>query len=119
MHMQGIIESRDALCLSYILPTPELFYQTGYKVLQNQEKNGFICCVKVLYNGKTKLVYDISRFKSLNTVMPELAHDGFITILKNLMDVVIEVRIMGLCNVKTLKPRRTRYLLIPTTIRYS
>ncbi len=91
----GIREYRDSQNLSYILPTPDLFYQTGYKVLLSQEKNGFIRCAKTLHNGDTKLLYDISRYKSLDSLLSELKHDAFLAVLRNLADVVIEVKNNG------------------------
>ena len=65
-----IKESRDSTNISYMLEQEDLFYETGYKVLQNQEKNGFIKCVKVSHNGKIKLVYDISKYKSFQSIDP-------------------------------------------------
>ena len=94
-HQMGIREYRDPQNLSYILPTPDLFYQTGYKVLVSQEKRGFIQCAKTLHNGDTKLLYDISRFKSLDSLLSELKHDAFLGVLRNLADVVIEVKNNG------------------------
>lgn len=91
----GIREYRDSQNLSYILPTPDLFYQTGYKVLLSQEKSGFIRCAKTLHNGDTKLLYDISRFKSLDSLLSELKHDAFLAVLRNLADVVAEVKNNG------------------------
>lgn len=95
IQIQGIIENRDTQNLAYILQYPNLFFQTGYKVLQGQEKNGFIRCTKVLHNGKDKLIYDISKYKSLDTLLPGLRPDTFMTVVMNLIDVVIEVKNNG------------------------
>ena len=95
MQNPGIIENRDTQSLSYILESQQMFFKTGYKVLQNQEKNGFICCTRIFHNGKDKLVYDISKYKSLDLLLPQLCSETFMIILENLIDDVIEVKTNG------------------------
>jgi len=90
-----IVENRNTQNLSYILKNEQLFFSTGYKVLQSQEKNGFIKCVKISQNGKIKLVYDISGLKSLNILMPMLTPEAFLTVLTNLIHTVLEVKNNG------------------------
>ncbi len=90
-----IVEKRDLYCLSYILQSNQMFFQTGYKVLQSQEKNGFIRCTKIILNGQDKLVYDVSKYKSLDTLLSVISPDAFISIMKNLLDVIIEVNNNG------------------------
>ena len=75
---------------SYILEDSSLFFETGYKVLQNQEKNGFIKAVKVIHNGKIKLIYDISKYKSLASIMPGLNAASFLIIMSKLFDIICE-----------------------------
>ena len=72
-----IKEKRDITNISYILEESSLFFETGYKVLQNQEKNGFIKAVKVIHNGKIKLIYDIFSFilpETDRTYKPDALH---------------------------------------------
>lgn len=95
MQHENLIEKRDLYCLSYILQNDRMFFQTGYKVLQNQEKNGFIRCTKILFNGYDKLVYDISKYKSLDALMSVISPDAFISTIKNLLDVIIDVNNNG------------------------
>jgi len=92
---ETIIENRDSQNLAYILKDPEIFFPTGYKVLQSQAKNGFVKCTKVMHNGMNKLVFDISEYKTLDSLLPTLRPEIFPAILKNLMDVVIEVKNNG------------------------
>lgn len=77
--------------ISYILEDNKIFFDTGYKVLQTQEKNGFVKCVKVIHNGKIKLVYDISRYKSLQSLMNQITAEVFLTILSKLLNILDEV----------------------------
>jgi hypothetical protein len=65
MQVGGIYEQRDAQSVTYILEDSSLFYSTGYKVLKSQEGKGFVKCNHLTHNGKDKLVYDISKYKSI------------------------------------------------------
>ena len=85
-----IKEKRDITNISYILEDSSLFFETGYKVLQNQEKNGFIKAVKVIHNGKIKLIYDISKYKSLAAIMSGLNAASFLIIMSKLFDILCE-----------------------------
>lgn len=85
-----IKEKRGITNISYILEDSSLFFETGYKVLQNQEKNGFIKAVKVIHNGKIKLIYDISKYKSLASIMPGLNAASFLIIMSKLFDIICE-----------------------------
>lgn len=85
-----IKEKRDVTNISYILEDSSLFFETGYKVLQNQEKNGFIKAVKVIHNGKIKLIYDISKYKSLASIMQGLNATSFLIIMCKFFDILCE-----------------------------
>lgn len=85
-----IKEKRDITNISYILEDSSLFFETGYKVLQNQEKNGFIKAVKVIHNGKIKLIYDISKYKSLASIMQGLNATSFLIIMCKFFDILCE-----------------------------
>jgi hypothetical protein len=92
----GQIKKReDTQTISYLLSDENLFFLTGYKVLQGQHKNGFLKCVKVLQNGKIKLNYDIESFKPLQVVLPMLTPAMFLTIIYNLVDIFKEIRNNG------------------------
>jgi hypothetical protein len=90
-----IKENRDNTNISYILEQDYLFFETGYKVLQNQENNGFIKCVKVSHNGKIKLVYDISKYKSLQSLVHQLTPENFLSIISRVLYIVSEVKHNG------------------------
>ncbi|SHK69424.1 hypothetical protein SAMN02745136_03119 [Anaerocolumna jejuensis DSM 15929] len=90
-----VVEIKDSQNHAYILEAPELFFSVGYKVLLGQEKNGFIKCTKVSHNGKDKLIYDISKFKTLETLMFSLKLDVILSILINFLDSIILVKNNG------------------------
>ena len=58
--------------------------------MQNQEKNGFIKAVKVIHNGKIKLIYDISKYKSLASIMQGLNATSFLIIMCKFFDILCE-----------------------------
>ncbi|MGN6714039.1 DUF6382 domain-containing protein [Anaerocolumna jejuensis] len=90
-----VVEIKDSQNHAYILEAPDLFFSVGYKVLLGQEKNGFIKCTKVSHNGKDKLIYDISKFKTLETLMFSLKLDVILSILINFLDSIILVKNNG------------------------
>lgn len=88
----SIKEEKDNTSIRYILEDSELFFQTGYKVLQNQDENKFIKCGKVTHNGKIKLIYDTSSYKSLKSLLNQLDSQNFLVIISRLLDIVNEVK---------------------------
>ena len=58
---------RDDQNLTVMLKDADIFSMTGYKVLQSQEKDGFVKCRKVTHNGRPELWYDIAQYDSLDT----------------------------------------------------
>lgn len=77
--------------ISYLLNEKELFSETGYRVLRNISNKGFIKCVKTLYNGKPKLIYDTSKLTNLQTLIKNIDIKKFFLIINNLLDVCEEV----------------------------
>lgn len=90
-----VVEIKDSQNHAYILEASELFFSVGYKVLLGQEKNGFIKCTKVSHNGKDKLIYDISKYKTLESLMFSLKLDVMLSILINFLDSIILVKNNG------------------------
>ena len=77
--------------ISYLLNEKELFSETGYRVLRNISNKGFIKCVKTLYNGKPKLIYDTSKLTNLQILIKNIDIKKFFLIINNLLDVCEEV----------------------------
>lgn len=63
---------RDTQNLTIMLKEDDFFSMTGYKVVQSQEKEGFVKCRKVTHNGKPELWYDIAPYDSLDVVLPSM-----------------------------------------------
>ena len=75
--------------IAFILEDNSLFSLTGYKVLKSQGKNGLLDCTKVKYNGKIKLIYFTSQYKSLKNMIPVLSVKTFLTVIANLFSTII------------------------------
>ena len=85
-----IKESRESTYISYTLNNENDFFDVGYKVLQNQGESGFVKCNKITHNGKIKLLYDISRYKDLETLIHSASTENLINTLIKLFKVVID-----------------------------
>ena len=97
---QGLIkELTGTQNVQYVFEDPSLFSLTEYKVLRSQNKN-FIKCSKVLYNGKIKLLYFSSMYKSLRSMIPTLDTDNFLSIIASIIHCIIEIKNNGFlsCN---------------------
>lgn len=96
MRGNNIIEYQDETTLYYILMEKELFDYIEYKVLNEQKEKGFVKCGRVLYNGKVKIVYNISGYSSLKWMLERgLSTEKFLEIVKLLVDKLKEVESIG------------------------
>lgn len=92
----GIItEKRSGNGFIYILNDHNDFLVTDYKVLQSQDEQRFIKCMKIKYNGKTALYYDINNMRTFEEFLPNLDANSFINVVANLLRTVIEVQNNG------------------------
>lgn len=95
VELGNLIEVNTLQNIAYILNENSMFFQAEYKVLQAQEKDGFIKCAKLKYNGKIKLLYMTSEYKSFSELLPSLDTDSFVTIVSNLLSSIIKVKNNG------------------------
>ena len=99
MQVGGIYEQRDAQSVTYILEDSSLFFSTGYKVLKSQEGKGFVRCNHLTHNGKDKLVYDISKYKSLVSLATMFDSVAFLNVFINLLDSLINAKNNGFMHI--------------------
>jgi hypothetical protein len=98
----AITEIKGSKNVAYLLNDDTLFLLTEYKVLKSQIKNGFVRCAKLLYNGKVKLVYFSSGYKSLMNTVPLLDSDMFLSVMANLLSIVLEIKNNGFLSCQNL-----------------
>ena len=73
--------------INYILDDNNIFYEVGYKVLQNQEKHGLIKCGKLFQNGKIKLIYGVGNYKPISALISQLNRQNYLLIVSRLYDI--------------------------------
>lgn len=95
MQVGGIYEQRDAQSVTYILEDTSLFFPTGYKVLKSQEGKGFVRCNHLTHNGKDKLVYDISKYRTVISLATTIDSVAFLSVFTNLLDSLINAKNNG------------------------
>ena len=79
----------------YVLNDSKDFLVTDYKVLQSQDAERFVRCMKIRYNGKTALYYDTSGRRTFEDYLPTLDSNSFINVVSNLFRTVIDVQNNG------------------------
>lgn len=79
----------------YVLNDSKDFLVTDYKVLQSQDSERFVSCMKIQYNGKTALYYDTSGRRTFKDYLPALDSNSFINVVSNLFRTVIDVQNNG------------------------
>lgn len=90
-----IKETVNDNAVSFIIEEDELIFDVAYKVLQRQEKNGLIKCGKLSYNGKIKLVYDVSKYKSLSILIPNMNSQNYLLVISKIVDILKSIEENG------------------------
>lgn len=101
--------------IAYLLNDGVTFFLTGYKVLQSQEKRGFVRCARLMYNGRVELVYFTSGYQPLSSLLPEIGTDGFTAILANLLGKITEVKANGFLDCHNLELAADKIFIDPDT----
>lgn len=96
MH-NSIVEYKDNQHFSYTFNDESLFSDTGFRVLKTKE-NDFIKGVRVTHNGKIKIIYDISKYKLLDSVINRVSPSVFLSMILKLFDILYETRNNGFLN---------------------
>ena len=81
--------------LIFTLRDPSVLYQTGYLVLEDQAARGFVPCVKTLFEGQVRLLYDISAYRTLAELLPELTPPAFRAVAQALLRMIGVLRDIG------------------------
>lgn len=89
--------------ISYILKDNKDFSVTGYKVMQNQSSSGLLCCAKIMYNGKIKLVYIIEGNKPLSHVATRLGVNELNAVIFNLIQRAMDIKANGFFRAENLE----------------
>lgn len=114
---KGIISEMDCgtTSFAYLLQDNALFVSTEYKVLQSQSNGCFVRCMKMMYNGKIQLYYLTNGAKSLSTMLQTLDAEHFLTVTKNLLSGIIDVKNNGFLSCKNIDSSFDHIYVDPNT----
>ena len=100
---ESIVESgRSAERLTYTLTDNSFFYQTAYKILQNQAGDTFIPCYKSVWNGKVRISYPLAAYHTLHSYRGQLLPEHVLEIIAELCKTVDEFKMNGLIQPETI-----------------
>lgn len=80
---------------AYVLNDNMNFVNTDYKVLQSQNDDIFIKCMKLKYNGKIEMFYLTDDYRPLSSMLNGIQADTLITVILNVFAAIIEVQNNG------------------------
>ncbi|MGL4655770.1 MAG: FHA domain-containing protein [Sarcina sp.] len=93
--MSFMLYKKDERFLSYLLKDNNDFFDVGYKVLKSESNRNFIECFRTKLNGRIKLMYDISSYKSCEEFLVLETKEQVIKMIINILKVVAKVRDNG------------------------
>ncbi len=90
---QGLIERKTGeQGVSYLLAEEALFSQTRMKAIESSEDPCILKCVRVLYNGKIKLVYLTGGYRRLDQCLPGMKSGDYRALAGAMMREVLFIR---------------------------
>ena len=100
---------------AYILEDNTTFLSTEYKVLQSQLENNFVKCMKMHFNGKIQLLYLTGNLKPLSAMLKNLDGDSFLSIVRDLISDVLDVKHNGFLSCRNIDISFDRIYVDPST----
>ena len=83
---------QGAHSLAFVLPSNDLFFGTGYKVLQNHRAGSFVPFAKSLYNGRVKLTYFTRGLVPLRMFLAEASSSQCAAVMVSFIRCLMDVR---------------------------
>lgn len=106
--------------VAYLLHDVNAFYPTGFEVLQNMDGGGFLRCVKIQFNAQLQFVYLTGRngleYKPMQTMLSGLHPDGFLRMVRNLLEVMQHADETGFLGVQNIVLSPERIFVDPATM---
>ena len=97
----------------YVLGNGVHIASMDYKVMQNQDSDIFVRCMKIERNGRTSFFYLTEGYTALFAYINDRSSDRLITIMTNLISNVVEIKSIGFYHTGTFYCRGIRCTLIP------
>lgn len=74
--------------ISFVLETESIFNYAGYKVIRSTDELQFVKPGRLLHNGKVKLIYNISEYRSLASLLEDMDSEIYANIICNIYDAI-------------------------------
>lgn len=105
---EGLItEVENDMETAYVLEDENLFYDIGFKVMQNQQNQVLFHCNKLKYNGKTKLVYFTSDYQSVADLCGRINIERVCLLIDKLIQAIGQIESLGFLNMAFVDNRLT------------
>ena len=104
---------------AYVLSDNNLFLPTEYKVLQSQAGNGFVKCMKMLFNGHVQLYYMVNALKPLSQMLPSMTAQDFIMVVTNLFADILAAKSTGFLSCQNVELSLDKIFIDPNTLKVS
>ena len=86
--------------ISFVLENESIFNYAGYKVIKGQEELQFINPGKLLQNGKVKLIYNISKYKPLSSLLEDMDSEKYVHIICDIYNSIKELSLNGFIRIE-------------------
>lgn len=113
---EGVYEVKGYGNTAYRIKREDLFYEIGFKVLQNQGGGSLLNCHRLKYNGDIKLVYFTDGLLSLEQLMEEADAESMGTAVSSFVSAVRAVEDNGFLNIVCMDNRPERIFFEPGTL---
>lgn len=90
-----IVKVVDSGSIAFEILEDNLFYATGYKVIQNFADGGLVRAMMTTLNGRMRLVYDVSGLSPLSAMLPKMSPEAFQNFALGLIELVDLIKSNG------------------------
>lgn len=115
--------------VAYQFEEDEEFFELGYKVLAKQHIKDVLPCIRVQYNLRDRLLYDVEQYTPLVELFATLSPVEALDILKALLDVIVETGSNGFVPIEAVqaepgliyvepKEHLARFIVLPISKEY-
>lgn len=108
-------EVKNGIGTAYVLENNELFYDIGYKVMQNLDESCLLKCYRLKYNGKIKLVYFTSEYESIAQMIQRLTPDAAQNVVACMYEAFTQIENLGFLDVSYVDNRLDHIFVDPIT----
>lgn len=110
-----VTEEEHGMGIAYLLENNELFYDIGYKVMQNLEETYLLKCHRLKYNGKIKLVYFTKEYVTAETVLANAMPEVKERMIARILDAFTQIINLGFLDIAYVDNRLDNIYVDPAT----